>query len=291
MEKRAILAAVLMAGAADDLSGCSSCGSPRRSRPPAPEDRDAGRHRPATAPLRLPAPERDTAPPPPKEAAAVPERKAIVETPLYRAAIAHAGGADQGVGSPLSRREADGAARRRRTTGARGRSGRASRRGRSPSTVDREALKLDKDDAAGRAAHGGEDGFGIRVSRCSASARTAMSSSTSMKVENAHTVPQGVELAHGVERARRSGRRSRSSLRGRGRSMSCAWRRARSGLAVNTWRAPWTTCGDGRWVGFESGMAPVEPERGLPDRADPAEQGIKVPRRKREETKTTSARP
>jgi YidC/Oxa1 family membrane protein insertase len=193
--------------------------------------------------------------PAPKDAPAVPDRTATIETPLSRAAIATAGGqvkawelnfrGEKPLVLPGTVDNAGWVVRRP---------------GQPPRSIafalSTDALKLDKDNPTGEIRMVGEDGFGLRVSQVLRFRADSYVVEHDLKVENRHTVPQGVELAQTwsapaewpKEQEQFGGARPIHVVR---LPQGSLWAR-REYLTNATDYA-----GEDRWVGFESGVAPV----------------------------------
>jgi YidC/Oxa1 family membrane protein insertase len=204
----------------------------------------------AGAPVTAPA-----SPPSPKEAPAVPERTAVIETPLYRAAIATTGGQVKAWDlhfrgeKPLV------------LPGTVDTAGWVVKRPGQPArpiafALSTESIKLDKDTPTGELRMVGEDGFGIRVSQILRFRADSYVVEHELKVENRHTVAQAVELAQVW-------------------SAPAEWPKAQEQFTgarpIHVVRLPqgalWAHreylskavdyVGDALWIGFESGIAPV----------------------------------
>ena len=190
MEKRAILAAVLMAALLIIYQMLFV-------RPPEPQS-------PASTPRKEPAPQGSTAPAPPapaappvavppKEAPAIPGRKAVVEAPLYRSVVDSRGGRYEAwdlhyrgekpmvVDDELAPR---GLA--------------VSRNGTPPEVIPfavvPEKLTLGQGVDHGELRLSGQDGFGLRISETRQFRGDTYVVVSEIKVENGNTVPQGGEL-------------------------------------------------------------------------------------------------
>jgi YidC/Oxa1 family membrane protein insertase len=204
----------------------------------------------AVAPAGAPA-----SPPSPKDAPAVPERTAVIETPLYRAAIATTGGQvkawdlDFRGEKPLV------------LPGTVDTEGWVVKRPGQPArpvafALSTESIKLDKDTPTGELRMVGEDGFGIRVSQILRFRADSYVVEHELKVENRHTVAQAVELAQVW-------------------SAPAEWPKAQEQFTgarpIHVVRLPqgslWAHreylskavdyVGEALWIGFESGIAPV----------------------------------
>jgi len=206
-----------------------------------------------------PAPSATTSPvtpaPSPKDAPAVAERTAVIETPLYHAAIATTGGQVKawdlhfrGEKSLVLPGTVDGA-------------GWVVRRPGQPArpiafALSTESIKLDKGTPTGELRMVGEDGFGIRVSQVLRFRADSYVVEHELKVENRNTVAQGVELAQiwsapaewPKDQEHFAGARPIHVVR---LPQGTLWaRREYLAKAVDY-------VGEDRWVGFESGIAPV----------------------------------
>ncbi|HEY7435946.1 MAG TPA: membrane protein insertase YidC [Methylomirabilota bacterium] len=207
---------------------------------------------PATGPVPGSAP---TSPPSPKDAPVVPDRTAIIETPLYRAVVATTGGQVQAWDlhfrgeKPMV------------LPGVVDHAGWVIRRAGQPPrpiafALSTESIKLDKDTPTGELRMVGEDGFGIRVSQVLRFRADTYVVEHELKVENRHTVAQSVELAQiwsapaewPKEQEQFAGARPIHVVR---LPQGASWaRREYLNKAADY-------VGDDRWVGFESGIAPV----------------------------------
>ena len=193
--------------------------------------------------------------PSPKDAPTVPERTAVIETPLYHAAVATSGGQVKawnlhfrGEKPLVLPGTVDGA-------------GWVVRRAGQPArpiafALSTESIKLDKDTPTGELRMVGEDGFGIRVSQVLRFRADSYVVEHELKVENRNTVAQGVELAQIW-------------------SAPAEWPKDQEHFVgarpIHVVRLPQGTLwahreylakaadyvGEDRWVGFESGIAPV----------------------------------
>jgi YidC/Oxa1 family membrane protein insertase len=191
----------------------------------------------------------------PKDAPAVPERTAVIETPLYRAVVATTGGqvrawdlhfrGEKPLVLPGTVDNAGWVVRRP---------------GQPPRSIafalSAESIKLDKDTPTGELRMVGEDGFGIRVSQVLRFRADSYVVEHELKVENRHTVAQGVELAQvwsapaewPKDQDQFAGARPIHVVR---LPQGALWAR-RPYLADAS-----DYVGEGRWVGFESGIAPI----------------------------------
>ncbi len=173
-------------------------------REPTPEQKPAQKSETSAAPTPAPAtpaagaavsvPPSPLSPPSPKDAPAVPERAAVIETPLYRASIATTGGQVKAWDlhfrgeKPLV------------LPGTVDTAGWVVKRPGQPAraiafALSTESIKLDKDTPTGELRMVGEDGFGIRVTQVLRFRADSYVVEHELKVENRHTVAQAVELA------------------------------------------------------------------------------------------------
>jgi len=144
---------------------------------------------PATGPVAT----ATTPPPSPKDAPAVPERIAVIETPLYHAAVATTGG--QVKAWDLHFR----GEKPMVLPGTLDNGGWVVRRPGQPPrpiafSLSTESIKLDKNTPTGELCMVGEDGFGIRVIQVLRFHADTYVVEHELKVENRHTVAQAVEL-------------------------------------------------------------------------------------------------
>jgi YidC/Oxa1 family membrane protein insertase len=230
-------------------------------REPAPDQRAAQKTGAPEAPAKAPAqpaapvPAAGAAPPPPKEAPAVPERTAVIETPLYRLAVAAKGGkvsawdlhfrGEKAMVLPGTVDDTGWVVRRT---------------GQAPRPIafalSTESLKLDKDTPTGELRMVGEDGFGIRVSQVLRFRADSYVVERDLRVENRHSVAQGVELATDwsapaewpKEHEQFAGARPIHLVR---LPQGALW--ARREYLNNTHEY----LGEDRWIAFESAIAPV----------------------------------
>jgi YidC/Oxa1 family membrane protein insertase len=218
--------------------------------------------------------------PTPKDAPAVPERTATIETPLYRATVATTGG--QVTAWDLHFRGEKPLV----LPGTVDNTGWVVRRpGQLPRPIafalSTEALKLDAANPTGEIRMVGEDGFGIRVSQVLRFRADSYVVEHELKVENRHTVPQSVELAQSwsapaewpKEQEQFAGARPIHVVR---LPQGSHWaRREYLSKAVDY-------VGDDRWVGFESGVAPVGQNGVYLTALIPKSRGISVSEARRE---------
>ena len=254
MEKRAIVAAVLMAAILMLYQMLFVSPPPieqGRGTPPASPTAPGSPAPPATAPPAVvPA-----APPASAGPVAVPDRTAVVDTPLYRARISSTGGAvvewdlkyrgekpmvlPSVVGSRgLEIRRPGGEARP------------------VAFSLSEGGLALDKDRPAGQLRLSGEDGFGLLVSQDVRFSVDNYLVERTIRVENRHTVPQGAEVEIAWV-APFEWPREHEGFRGP-RPISVALLERGAYWARRVWVASVENrMADGQWVGYESGVAPV----------------------------------
>jgi YidC/Oxa1 family membrane protein insertase len=193
--------------------------------------------------------------PTPKEAPVVPDRTAVVETPLYRAAIGSMGGQIRAWDLHFRGEKA------MVLPGVVESPGWVVRRSGQPPrpiafALSTESLKLDKDRPVGELRLVGEDGFGIRVSQVLRFRADSYVVEQDLKIENRHAVPQALDLALSwsapaewpKNQEQFAGARPIHVVR---LAHGAFWAR-REYLAKAEEHV-----GDDRWVGFESGIAPV----------------------------------
>ena len=195
MDKRTTLALLLMAGLLMIYPAIFL-------REPTPEQRPAQKgastEQPAPAPgapasTAAPALAPPAALPVPKEAPAVPDRTAIVETPLYRATIATSGGritawdlhfrGEKAMVLPGVVESGGWVVKR---------AGQPARR--IAFALSSEAFRLDKENPTAELRMTGEDGFGVRLTHVLKFRADSYVVEHELKVENRHSVAQGVEL-------------------------------------------------------------------------------------------------
>jgi YidC/Oxa1 family membrane protein insertase len=192
MEKRAILAAVLMAGVLMLYQFLFV--TPEPARPPAPDAKSAAPPPSAPATPTPPAPAAG-APVPPRGAPPVPERRAVVETPLYQAIVSSRGGRFDAWtlhyrgDKPMV---VDELGPRGLTIG---------RPGKPAQPVEfalsTESLTLGKDSPPGELKLVGEDGFGLRITETLRFKPDTYLVERSVTVENRHNVAQPAEITLG----------------------------------------------------------------------------------------------
>jgi YidC/Oxa1 family membrane protein insertase len=140
-----------------------------------------------------PAPIAPSTPPPPKESPRPPERTAIVETPLYRAAVGSDGGEIKSW--ELSYR----GQKPLTVAGVLGAEGiEIGRAGVAPKvvafTIEPQELKLGKDNPTGVLTLTGQDGFGLEVTEVQGFRADNYVVEQTIKVENRHTAAQSAEI-------------------------------------------------------------------------------------------------
>src|SRR6266545_8015250 len=193
MEKRAILAALLMAGLLMVYQILFV--KPQEPQPQAPAQQKSAPV--ASAPMAAaPAAPSSAAPVPPKEAPVVPERKALVETPLYRAILSSQGG--RFAAWELKYR----GQKPMIVDGELGPRGLSVVRGGGPPqriafTVSPDSLTLTKAAAQGEMKLVGEDGFGLRITETLRFRADSYVVEHDIKVENRHTVAQSADIMLG----------------------------------------------------------------------------------------------
>jgi YidC/Oxa1 family membrane protein insertase len=191
MEKRVILAAMLMAGLL--MLYQTFFLSPPAQQQPAPAKTEAPAKPGAAAPSAPAVPAPAAAPPPAAAAAAIPERSAQVQGALYRATITSRGGEVRewelnyrgqkpmvvpGLLSPtgLTIERAGAPAQV------------------VPFTLATERIELSKDKPQGELRLSGDDGFGLRIAETRRFRADNYTIEQVIRVENRHTVPQAAEL-------------------------------------------------------------------------------------------------
>ena len=255
MEKRAIVAAMLMAGLL--LVYQYLFVTPQETKQaPAPQKAEAP-PAPATAPSPPPPLPSARPPLPAKDLPLqVPERTVVVETPLYRAVIASPGGAIQGWDL---RYRGDKPMVLPGVISSQGWT--VLTPGQPPRVlafvIAGDSLKLDKDRPEGELKLVGDDGFGLRVTQVLRFRADSYVVDHEMQVENRHRVPLSAGLALNwtapVERSKEleegfNGPRPLHVVR---LESGAFWaRRETLGQAEDV-------VGAGRWAAFESAMAPV----------------------------------
>jgi len=193
MEKRAILAALLMAGLLMVYQILFV--KPQEPQPPAPAQQKSAPV--ASAPMAAaPAVPSSATPVPPKEAPVVPERHAVVETPLYRATLSSRGG--RFTAWELKYR----GQKPMIVNGELGPRGLSVARSGGPAqpiafTVSPDSLTLTNDAALAEMKLVGEDGFGLRITETLRFRADSYVVEHDIKVENLHSVAQSAELSLG----------------------------------------------------------------------------------------------
>jgi YidC/Oxa1 family membrane protein insertase len=193
MEKRAILAALLMAGLLMVYQILFV--KPQEPQPPAPAQPKSAPV--ASAPMAAaPAVPSSVAPVPPKEAPVLPERNAVVETPLYRAMLSSQGG--RFTAWELKYR----GQKPMIVNGELGPRGLSVARSGGPAqpiafTVSPDSLTLTNDAALAEMKLVGEDGFGLRITETLRFRADSYVVEHHIKVENRHSVAQSAELSLG----------------------------------------------------------------------------------------------
>ncbi len=254
MEKRAILAAMLMAGLL--LVYQFLFVAPQDSKQaPAPQKAEAP-PAPATTPSPPPAASSPPPPLPAKELPQVPERAVVVETPLYRAVIGSAGGAIQAWelryrgNKPMV---LPGVVSSQGLT--------VLTPGQPPRVlafaIAGDSLKLDKERPEGELRLVGDDGFGLRVIQVLRFRADSYVVDREIRVENRHRVPLSAGLALNWTAPVERPKEQEESFKGprplyvvRLESGSFWARRENLAQAEDV-------VGAGRWAAFESAMAPV----------------------------------
>jgi YidC/Oxa1 family membrane protein insertase len=189
MEKRAILAAVLMAALLIVYQFLFV-------KPPEPQRLAPERKETSPAPAQPPVPVPAPSPAPaatPKDAPVVPERRAVVETPLYRAVVESTGGR---LGAWDLHYRGDRPMVVARELGPRGLM--VSRQGAPPRPVSfalsTDSLRLVNASAPGELKLVGEDGFGLRITETLRFRADSYVVEHDILVENKHSIPQSADL-------------------------------------------------------------------------------------------------
>ena len=286
MEKRAIIAAMLMAGLLMVYQFLFVNQEPRQPPPVAQKTQEPaprGQTEPAAGAGSAPVP-----PPPVEEGPRPAERKVIVETPLYRAVVSSLGGAIEGWDLHY---RGDKPLVLPGVIGSQGlvvlRPGQSAVR--IAFTVDRDSLKLATGDGQGELRFTGNDGFGLQVTQVMRFSVGDYVVDREIHVSNAHNVPQGVELALAwtapvewpKDQEGFAGPRPIHAVR---LEKGSSWAR-REYLGSGS-----TYSGDGRWVGFESAMGGSS-QGGVYLTALIPQSGFRVTERKHEETKGNGSKP
>jgi YidC/Oxa1 family membrane protein insertase len=196
-----------------------------------------------------------TPPPSPKDAPVVPERTAVIETPLYHAAVETTGG--QVKAWDLHFR----GEKPMMLPGTLDNTGWVVKRpGQPPRPIafalSTESIKLDKNTPTGELRMVGEDGFGIRVSQVLRFHADTYVVEHELKVENRHTVAQAVELVQ-VWSAPAEWPKAQEQFTG-ARPIHVV-RLPQGSIWARREYLPKAAdyVGEDRWVGFESAVAPV----------------------------------
>ena len=193
MEKRAIIAAMLMAGLLMVYQFFFVKPEPQH---PAPAGQKAEApisqgSSPPAAPTPGPVPV--TSPPPAKEIPRPPERTAVVDTPLYRAEVGSNGGE---IKAWVLRYRGEKPLVVGGLTGSEGLE--VGRAGAPPQpvafSIEPQVLKLTKENPAGTLTLAGEDGFGLEVRETLGFRADSYVVEQSIKVENRHSVAQSAEI-------------------------------------------------------------------------------------------------
>jgi YidC/Oxa1 family membrane protein insertase len=192
MEKRAILAAVLMAGVLMLYQFLFV--TPEPARPPAPDTKSAAPTPSAPATPSSPVPAAAAAVPP-REAPTVPERRAVVETPLYRATVSSRGGRFE---SWTLHYRGD----KPMVVDDLGPRGLAIERPGKPAQLvefklSTESMTLGKDSPPGELKLVGEDGFGLQITETLRFKPDTYLVERTITVENRHNVAQSAEVTLG----------------------------------------------------------------------------------------------
>jgi YidC/Oxa1 family membrane protein insertase len=191
----------------------------------------------------------------PPPAAAGPETTATIETPLYRAKVGSLGGAVvdwdlmyrgekpmvlpgvvESRGLEVSRPGAEARA--------------------VPFMMAPDRVALGKDAAKGRILLRGEDGFGLEITQEMRFTSDSYVVERVIRVENRHSVAQSADLAVSWS-APSEWPKAHEDFRGT-RPISVVWMPRESYWARRVWIADAANIvGDGQWIAFESGLAPV----------------------------------
>ena len=191
MEKRAIIAALLMAGL---LIAYQTFFMQPAETPPPPTKAETPGAKPAATPAPAPAPLVAPATAAPVATPSVPDRTATVETPLYRAAISSRGGVIKVWDVHFH------GDRPMVLDGILGPSGiRVVATGRSEQPIQfrlsTDSLKLDAQTPTGELVLTGEDGFGLQITSTLRFSAGSYVIDQHLKVENRHTIQQGADLS------------------------------------------------------------------------------------------------
>ena len=289
MEKRAILAAVLMAGLLMVYQFLFINPEPKKvaSPPGTPAAEAPGAGKPAEAPA--PAPSVPAQLPPPVDVPRPPEKTVIVDTPLYRAVVGSLGGA---VDRWDLRYRGDKPMVLPGVVSSQGlvvlRTGQAPKQ--ISFAVDRDSLKLEAANPQGELRLVGNDGLGLQVTQVMRFSADSYIVDREIRVANAHSVPQTVELAitwtapveWPKDQEAFAGPRPIHALR---LSMGSSWPR-REYLASGG-----SYTGDGMWIGFESAIGGASQSGVYLTALIPGGKGFRVSEGKREESKGNGAKP
>jgi YidC/Oxa1 family membrane protein insertase len=199
MEKRAVLAAILMAGLLLVYQMLfSPVPEPERPAPdktaaPAPATPGTAPGSAPAAPPGVPSAAVPTPAPAPSPATPVPERSAVIETPFYRAVVTSAGGAlrewqlNYRGSKPMV------------IPGVMGPRGVVVERPDAPAqpvafTLSTDSIKLGPGNPHGELKLTGEDGFGLRITQTLRFHHDNYVVEHDIRVENRHTVPQRADI-------------------------------------------------------------------------------------------------
>jgi|KBSSwiStaDraftv2_1062776.scaffolds.fasta_scaffold39498_2 YidC/Oxa1 family membrane protein insertase len=193
MEKRAIIAAMLMAGLLMVYQFMFVKPEPQQTAPPGKKAEapvSPGSNPPAAS---TPGPVPATSPPPAKEIPRPPERMVVVDTPLYRAEVGSNGGE---IKTWVLRYRGEKPLVVAGLTGSEGLE--VGRAGAPPQpvafSIEPQALKLTKENPAGTLTLAGGDGFGLEVKETLGFHADSYVVEQSIKVENRHSVAQSAEI-------------------------------------------------------------------------------------------------
>src|SRR5580765_959831 len=193
MEKRAIIAAMLMAGLLMVYQFLFVKPEPQHPQPPG-QKTEAPVSQGSTPPVAsTPGPVSATSPPPAKEVPRPAERTAAVDTPLYQVEVGSNGGE---IKAWVLRYRGEKPLVVGGLTGSEGLE--VGRPGTPPQpvafSIEPQALKLTKENPAGTLTLAGQDGFGLEVSETLGFRGDSYVVEQSIKVENRHSVAQSVEI-------------------------------------------------------------------------------------------------
>src|ERR1700675_160825 len=193
MEKRAIIAAMLMAGLLMVYQFVFVKPEPQHPAPPgqkaeAPVSQGSSPSAPST-----PVPVSATSPPPAKDAPRPPERTAVVDTPLYQAEVGSNGGE---IKAWVLRYRGEKPLVVAGLTGSEGLE--VGRAGTPPQpvafSIEPQALKLTKENPTGTLTLTGQDGFGLEVKETLGFRGDSYVVEQSITIENLHSVAQSAEI-------------------------------------------------------------------------------------------------